>query len=179
MNEQHQQAKSPNGAIKQPHENYIEQSTYRSEAHPYSRLRIILWYGLLGGPIGGFFVGAFAKISEPATSMSMLAMLASGVIGGAFMGFIPALLTGCWLAARKVTIRSNQDWITIGLSGFFITMIMTLTMILIILLAGTSVQSFSRTREIILPAIGMGITGGISSLIVGALTLPRITLHYE
>lgn len=168
MNGHHQQEKSPYSAIKQPHENYIEQSTHRSEAY-YS----LVWS--FGGPIGGVFVGVFAIISEPATSMSILAMLAGGAIGGAFIGFIPALLTGYWLAARKVTIRSNQDWITIGLSGFFITMIM----MLIILLADTSVQSFSRMHEINLPAIGMGITGSISSLIVGALTLPRITLRHE
>lgn len=149
-----------NTAIK-PDIRDCKQDTNLPEENEYPGYMIIFWYGLCGGGVGGAILAAFLI-------RDILTVLFLFIFYGILIGFIPACLTGAWLAKHKINISKASDWITVFVCGFCATFFVTLS-------CQTTIFSDipAHLANPITSSLGMGMLGGMSSLIVGAFALPR------
>lgn len=83
-----------------------EQVIHAAEAYP--AIRVVTVYALLGGAVGGMLLGGWGTLLllvQSGDVTQLVSTLPTVVVFGLFgslIGLVPALLTGLWLAWRRV-----------------------------------------------------------------------------
>ena len=137
-------------------------------------------YSLTGGATGGLLVGLLFIVDIQHIAAYIFIIIIS-TICGSVLGFIPAAITGVYLAKSQVTLSAFKDCKKVFKIGFLVSSVYTLLAIMIF-----SISSFpysaalaledilSNLLMLLLLVLAMGLLGGISSLIVGKLVLPKV-----
>lgn len=134
-------------------------STIKANAYPM--LRVLLWYALSGGVIGGFVlllgVVLYNIIIQdkffPLTLDSMLEAIPLFAI----FGLIPALLTGIYCAINKLKITFLISWLYLFFIGGIFSAAYTLVF----------TQPYLKIPLVFI------LIGGISAVLVGVIALPQ------
>lgn len=153
----------------------------------YPKEKVILLFSLCGGAVGGFVLGIslflyfdfsdIIKNQNIFTVKNLLETLLSlfGVsLAGVFFGFIPALITGIYLAMKEFIIINKKDYLSLLLTGGIITIFIFLILILLISTKGQTIDAYINLVFLILFLIG-----GISAMICGKLFLPKLPKDFN
>lgn len=138
----------------------------------YPTIKIIAWFSILGGAVGGFFVDLMMAINDYPIFHNFDKSFIDFLFGiffysfyGIFAELIPTFLTGLIIAKSQVYLSSNAQLGKIFMIGFFVTGILTAIVTLPFL--------FKEIIHWVKYMICFGVIGGLSSLIVGNLILPK------
>lgn len=142
-------------------------------SYPY--WRILLCFSLLGGAVGGLLVSLFNFFAYPFHDiLDVILTIASMVLIGAVIGLIPALLTALVIILRRMTLTSWVDYCQLFAIGFGSSALFMLAIIAID--AGIAPHYDPKYMPLqnydLIPYMG-GI-GGLSAVILGRFTLPKI-----
>ena len=130
-------------------------------------------YSLMGGAIGGAIAGVFF-IFDTQNIEVLIFIIIMSIISGTVLGLIPSIITGAWIANNKTTIKSIEDYCKVFLMGFLVSSVYGLL--------ATIVSQYvfdwrinSTFSQYLLPITGgMGLLGGLSSMILGKMMLPKV-----
>ncbi|WP_201589108.1 hypothetical protein [Psychrobacter fozii] len=145
--------------------NEIKESSY-----PFNRVG---WgYSLLGGSTGGLMVGVLFIFDYQGIEL-LLIFIVSSIVLGAVFGLIPSIITGVWIVKNEMKIQGAENYCKLFLMGFLVSSTYAVSVVLLnyyifewFLMDNFSLQLFSFTG-------GMGLLGGLSSMILGKLLLPK------
>ena len=91
---------------------------------------------------------------------------------------IPSIITGVWIVNNKTTIKSIEDYCKVFLMGFLVSSVYGLLATLISqhVFEWRITNNFSQYLfRYLLPITGgMGLLGGLSSMILGKMILPKV-----
>lgn len=142
----------------------------------YPTKKVILAYSLLGGAVGGILLGFYITfIAYPSytnldeTVINFLFGIFFYAFYGAFFGLIPAMMTGWFVANRKIYLDDKANFFKIFVIGFIVSGFFTAVMTVVFLYK----EIFNWIKYIFI----FGSIGGLSSLIVGTLILPKEKIH--
>ncbi len=137
-------------------------------------------YSLLGGATGGLIVGMLFIINMQSIEAFIWVTLIF-VMFGSMLGLIPAVITGIWIAKNKISIKFFEDYNRLFNIGFLISSIyaaLVTTITSIYMLYYSDNISFGNVVTglliILLVAAGIGLLGGLSSMLLGKLILPKV-----
>lgn len=154
----------------------------------YPTKKVILTYSLLGGLVGGLIyslaVGSVLLVeqvlhqsfkTDTTAFMDVLFGFAGILMVSFIVGFIPALLTGISIAIKKIRLIKKLAYLRLALIGFLATVPISTVLILLIAMwsNGLSRLTPSLITENILTILVVSSIGGLSSVIVGKLVLPK------
>lgn len=146
------------------------------ELDNYPTGKVVSLYALLGGAFGGFLIGIFLMVIKfprytgmDETFGGLLLGLFLFALYGAFLGLIPAITTGLFIANRKIYLDDKANFFKVFMIGFMVSGFLTAVMTLPFLYR----EIFSWLKYIFI----FGSIGGLSSLIVGTLILPKEKIH--
>lgn len=146
-------------------------------SYPY--WRILLCFSLLGGAVGGLITGLFNLFAYLFTDtfhdiLDIILTIASAMLVGAVIGLIPALLTALVIVLRRMTLTNWVDYCKLFAIGFGSSALFTLALIAID--AGLAPHYDPKYMPLqdygLIPY--MSIIGGLSAVILGRFTLPKI-----
>ncbi len=142
-------------------------------SYPY--WRILLCFGLLGGAVGGLLASLLSAIVlSPNDILDFILFSPVFMLTGAVIGLIPALLTALVIVLRRMTLTSWVDYCQLFAIGFGSSALFTLAIIAI----DAGIAPHYDPKYIPLQNYGlipyMGGIGGLSALILGHFTLPKI-----
>lgn len=133
-------------------------------------------YSLMGGAIGGAIAGVFF-IFDTQNIEVLIFIIIMSIIFGAVLGLIPSIITGVWIANNKTTIKSIEDYCKVFLMGFLVSSVYGLlaTIISQYIFEWRINSNFSQYLFWYLLPItgGMGLLGGLCSMILGKMILPK------
>ena len=134
-------------------------------------------YSLMGGAIGGAIAGVFF-IFDTQNIEVLIFIIIMSIIFGAVLGLIPSIITGVWIANNKTTIKSIEDYCKVFLMGFLVSSVYGLlaTIVSQYVFDWRITNNFSQYLfRYLLPITGgMGLLGGLSSMILGKMILPKV-----
>lgn len=136
----------------------------------YPTIKVTILYSLLGGFVGGFLFAMMAVSTSDfdQTSNILLFIIAMGTI----IGFIPAILTGFILSKLSAVKNQFADYGLMFMVGGVILMLFSLCVSFIL-------SGFDGMGFLFVIAFFMALLGGISSVIVGSLVLPKSLIRSE
>lgn len=129
----------------------------------YSMKRVIVQYCLFEGMIGGAILCIYLTIKS--RDILMLSMLPMMMYFSLILGFIPALLTGVFVAAQKL-YRSWLSTIKAAVTGLIVGMIYA---------SGYVEGSDKGLLDIFL----LGLVGALSSALLSRFVLPKSSISSE
>ena len=157
------------------------------EFYNYPTGKVILSYALLGGPLGGFILVGLFKIFDLISpnsivhsipfqidSITLIRGFFSLVTLGIIVGMIPSLLTGCAITKLRFFRKNLSSYFHVFAIGFLITVLFVFLINLV--LSDFKLFNNPNLGTVIVMANSMilfGITGGLSSVIVGQFVLPK------
>lgn len=142
-------------------------------SYPY--WRILLCFSLLGGAVGGLLASLLSAIVlSPNDILDFILFSPVFMLTGAGIGLIPALLTALVIVLRRMTLTSWMDYCQLFAIGFGSSALFTLAIIAI----DAGIAPHYDPKYMPLQNYGlipyMGGIGGLSALILGRFTLPKI-----
>ncbi|WP_019518994.1 hypothetical protein [Faucicola boevrei] len=153
----------------------------------YPKEKVILGFTLLGGMVGGFIFGLGImlvfiigdiinnkNILTVNSFVELLLSLLSFSLVGLFVGGIPALITGIYLAMTEFIIINKKDYLSLLLTGGIITIFICL---ILIFLKTANEASLDFGVNLIL--LILFFIGGLSAMICGKLFLPKLPKDFE
>lgn len=151
---------------------FLNPTTMKNGKYPY--IRVILEFLLFGGAIGGIVVSIISVV--------LLPVIILAIIGGIILGTIPSLLTGIFLAYKRVCLANKYDYFYIFLVGYIATFIHRLipedifvgTILEYVFMGGLKMKDFlENVFAIILANMIYSLIGGVTAVILGHHILPR------
>ncbi len=140
----------------------------------YPTKKVIIGYTLLGGLVGSviFVISAQIMIFKDDGLFSfseVYSYVYSYIVLGVMMGTIPALITGMVLALTKTYLSNIKDGIKCLVVGFLVTFFCYFVLIAVIVWDINDVMLIVKEPFF----IALLIIGGVSSLILAVLLLPK------
>lgn len=148
----------PNELQIQYEQNAYATAETKSDAEPYPNAKVFVTFSVFGGGLGGLLIILVAAIISLDLRPLLLVIYAIPV--GILIGTIPAIITGFVITKLKLRLLSIQDYFKVALVGFFVTAVLS------------SFLLFS-THDGVEAVLGLSITGAVSSMILGHLSLPK------
>lgn len=164
--------------------------------YSYPTSSVIWAHTLLGGAVGGAVIGFGGVLFEIifGNSSPMFAIIISTLLFatvGAIIGLVPSILTGWFVSRHRVVIVGANDYLKLFITGFVMTVLC-----LVLLITALELQSFMHTYlnttfnhidytdtssdfsndDILVfskAALFLGSIGGISSVILGKIIVPK------
>ena len=127
----------------------------------------------MGGAIGGAIAGVFF-IFDTQNIEVLIFIIIMSIIFGAVLGLIPSIITGVWIANNKITIKSIEDYCKVFLMEFLVSSVYGLlaTIVSQYVFDWRITNNFSQYLLSITG--GMGLLGGLSSMILCKMILPKV-----
>ena len=130
-------------------------------------------YSLMGGAIGGAIAGVFF-IFDTQNIEVLIFIIIMSIIFGAVLGLIPSIITGVWIANNKTTIKSIEDYCKVFLMGFLVSSVYGLLATIISQYVFDWRITNNFNQYLLSITGGMGLLGGLSSMILGKIILPKV-----
>ena len=139
---------------------------------PYPWLKVLIGFGLLGGWVGAnvivftlFLFESFLRGPWQGFDFQyFIENIFEGLVVKMTIGLLPALITAGIVIYIKLYLRTFRGWLALGLLGFVVTIPFSL-------IAMTMVGSVDF--ELFLLAILVGVSGLLSAIAIGGLTIPK------
>jgi hypothetical protein len=133
---------------------------------------VLIGFGLLGGWVGAnvivftlFLFESFLRRAWQGFDFQyFIENIFEGLVVKVTIGLLPALITAGIVIYIKLYLRTFRDWLALGLLGFVVTIPFSL-------IAMTMVGSVDF--ELFLLAILVGVSGLLSAITIGGLTIPK------
>ena len=146
----------------------IESSSTASVSN-YSKGKVIVLYGLLGGAVGGLIIASYKIVLfviEGSSSLqdipNFITILAVGAVFGIPVGLLPALLTGYSAYKLEIYFDSIRKVFSLFVIGFMSTFLCIVWFML---------ESYSTDSIINIMLICC--IGGASAIVTGLIALPK------
>ena len=138
----------------------------------YPRLWTCLTFSLVGGVIGGLFFGIclagseWLYLKESFSILNAVKDILISSIAGFFVGFLPASVTGIYVALRKIIISKKVHYLELFLIGGIITIIFGLNWLIY----------YNKKDNLVYIQFYLDamILGGLTSIICGKLFVPKL-----
>lgn len=126
-------------------------------------LKVMTLYPLLGGFIGGLLLLPIVMIfyQYPAEHGLFFIYISS------LLGIVPALLSAIVIDTLRITIKNHRDYHKVFIIGFICTFLSAL------IFMGAIIGGFFVNLKEIIGIVLMGLSGGISSVILAKFILPK------
>ena len=149
-----------------------ESSNLMLKKKSYPWLKVLIGFGLLGGWVGAnvivftlFLFESFLRRAWQGFDFQyFIENIFEGLVVKVTIGLLPALITAGIIIYIKLYLRTFRDWLALGLLGFVVTIPFSL-------IAMTMVGSVDF--ELFLLAILVGVSGLLSAITIGGLTIPK------
>lgn len=145
----------------------------------YPATEIVLAYTVLGSFIGGVIVslsGIIEQLIQHGINGQTLDMIGSIFLVGFYgipFGFLPAFLTGLCIIYKRYYFNTLQVYIKIFSIGFIVSLIFYIMVTLLLIIFSSSGNSSDIAEILDLTNWLLALVGGLSSVIVGFLCLPK------
>ena len=130
-------------------------------------------YSLMGGAIGGAIAGVFFIFDTQNIEVLIFIILMS-IIFGAVLGLMPSIITGVWIANNKTTIKGIEDYCKVFLMGFLVSSVYGLLATIVSQYVFDWRITNNFNQYLLSITGGMGLLGGLSSMILGKIILPKV-----
>ena len=154
----------------------------------YPTTKIITYYALLGGMVGGLVfavvLGIMLLIEQIQTQafrtdLSAISDFVTGfggiLIASFIVGFLPALLTGIIISLKRICLITLRNYLQIAVIGFLVSL--PILGIIVGIMGnwsnGLSGFHFNLILDNVLTILGFSCIGAVSSVIVGKFVLPK------
>lgn len=124
----------------------------------YPAVKVMASFALLGGVMGGLLFVLVQAVLE-GRFMPVIQMVQMSVIVGTIIGGLPMSMVGMWLVIDRVCLGSQKDYKLVLRRGLFVNAICF----------GVIGLFFQQILLSIVPII----LGGLLSVVIGALVLPK------
>lgn len=157
--------------------------------HEYPKEQILYAFLLFGGALGGILTAGlmilFSLSAEDWQSLSLQSLdvaiiaqsLLSGVglfgITGAFIGLIPAVITGIIITKKRFTLVAASEYLSVFIIGFLVSLPMVLLVYYLFF------EEILITIKELLFILTPCISGGLSAVILLRLFVPNRSLHQK
>lgn len=145
------------------------------EETPYPINKVGWGYSLLGGMVGGAIVGISFIFDYQGLELLLIFILAS-IVCGALLGLIPSAITGAWIINKKLRIKNIEDYCKLFLMGFLVSSIYAVLALILNQYLFEWFPSSNFTGQLLPITAGMGLLGGVSSIILGKILLPKVSV---
>lgn len=157
--------------------------------HEYPKEQILYAFLLFGGALGGILTAGliilFSLLAEDWQSLSLqsldVAIIAQSLLGGvglfgiagAFIGLIPAVITGIIITEKRYTLTTPSQYLSVFIIGFLVSLPMVL------LVHYLFFEEILITIKEFLFILAPCISGGLSAVILLRLFVPNRSLHQK
>lgn len=150
--------------------------------HLYPSSSVRWGYSLLGGATGGAIVGMILGLLSIFDGLNVAAIILVtifSIIFGFVLGLLPAIITGLWIAKENIQINDAKDYLRIFFIGFSVSSIYALLALLVVF--GFSLDRLTLDVANLFKGLefiaGMGWIGGMSSIVLGKLVVPKVSIQ--